>query len=126
MTGAPKQAEKVALGLVTPASVAATLAVSPDMKWYIATASSAFGAPEPSVIRCQQTDTDKAGSPDRGVVRDSSLEEGRHVYANLLCIVGRCRCPAGGTAPAARGRSSGASRLVLLAGRSICFVAARV
>src|SRR5207245_7842903 len=33
--GAPKQAEKVAFGSVTPRSVPATLAVYPDRKWYI-------------------------------------------------------------------------------------------
>ena len=34
--GAPKQAEKVAEGSVTPRSVPATLAVYPERKWYIA------------------------------------------------------------------------------------------
>jgi hypothetical protein len=36
MKGAPKQALNVACGSVTPLSVPATLAVYPDMKWYMA------------------------------------------------------------------------------------------
>src|SRR6266705_7049139 len=36
--GAPKQAENVAFGSVTPRSVPATLAVYPERKWYIACA----------------------------------------------------------------------------------------
>ena len=36
MNGAPKQAENVASGSVTPISVPATFAVYPLMKWYIA------------------------------------------------------------------------------------------
>ena len=55
--GAPKQAEKVAVGSVTPRSVPATLAVYPERKWYIACrgVSRAMGGSTPKASAVRNT-----------------------------------------------------------------------
>ena len=55
--GAPKQALKVAVGSVTPASVPATLAVYPERKWYIACSgvSRAIGGMTPNASAVRKT-----------------------------------------------------------------------
>src|SRR5574341_1165160 len=62
--GAPKHAENVSLGSVTPRSVPATLAVYPERKWYMAWAgvSRASGGITPNASQVRNTMC--AGCPD--------------------------------------------------------------